>query len=357
MPIYLNAASHGLPDRATLEAAKTRIEAELDHGTVLSEDAAQADLARARTAAARLLDAPGARTIFGTTTTQLWQAVIGRLPLNGRRILVSPHEWGANIRHLRHLASILDLGIDVVPEDEAFDPAAWRSRIDDRTAAILLPAVTSIEGLLYPVAAIGALPRPETALVIVDAAQALGRAPVSMEAGCDVLLGTARKWLRGPRGTAVAALSPRAERTLGTGAMALEARDFNVAGRCALGVALNACLDAGVPAIAGRIAELERDLRGALAGRDISGAQVLAAAGAHAPGTVVLSVAVAERDRIDNALREQDILAKWSLPATEEPLSRLAQVGDRAFLRMTPHLYNRGEEMRVVAGALAGAGR
>lgn len=351
MPIYLNAASHGLPGSATLEMAKKQVEAELDRGTVLSAEEAKGEIAAARTAAAGLLGAAEKRTIFGSTTTQIWQEIVGRLPLSGRRVLISPHEWGANVRHLRHLASMFELGIDVVPEEEAFDPAAWQGRIDDRTAAILLPAVTSMEALLYPVAAIGALPRPETTLVIVDAAQAFGRVPVSMSAGCDVLLGTARKWLRGPRGTAIAALSSRAERAVLSESRALEAHDFNIANRCALGTALRECLDTGVPEIARQVEAQERDLRRAL--EDNGMLMALAKAGATAPGNIVLDITLTDRDRIDSALRSHGIIAKWSLPAMEEPLSRLAQASDRAFLRLTPHVYNHTEDLRVVAEALA----
>ena len=55
------------------------------------------------------------------------------------------------------------------------DPKAWEARIDEDVIALCLPLVTSIGGLHYPAEEIAAVPRPDDALVILDAAQALGR--------------------------------------------------------------------------------------------------------------------------------------------------------------------------------------
>lgn len=71
--------------------------------------------------------------------------------------------------------------------------------------------------------------------MFVDAAQAAGREPITMTSwGADVVVMPARKWLRGPRGQALMALSDRALALMGDpplldqeGSAWVAARDWN----------------------------------------------------------------------------------------------------------------------------------
>lgn len=356
MSIYLNAGGHGLQSQATLTRQLSQLRAEAQDGTEAAAQAAAPDMARVRESAARLLGADPAQIALGNTTSQFWLAVVARLPLAGRRVLVAPHEWGAHIRFLQQVAPSLGLTLDVVPHAGALDPAAWAERIDDDLAAIILPHVTSAHGLVYPVGQVGALPRPDGALLVVDAAQSVGRAPATLQGlNCDVLVTTVRKWLRGPRATAMLALSPRAEAALGRAAT-LEPMDANATLRLGMGAALDQALDQGVAAIADDLRRISALFRDALSG-DPELAQWLQAGRTDAeiaPGHITLSVPTSRRADLDARLSQARITLKWANPAREEPLSAAATDTDRAVLRITPHQYNTAAEAEALAAALKG---
>ena len=355
MAIYLNAGGHGLPSRATIACQLAHLNAAMRDGTHVAAAAAGTAIAEVRDSAARLMGIRPGQVALGTTTSQFWRAVLARLPIARRRLLIAPHEWGTHLRHLQRMAPDLGVRLDIVPEGEAMDPSAWAARIDDDLAAIMLPHVTSAQGLIYPVTEIGALSRPETVLVVVDAAQSVGRLPVQLPAlNCDVLVATARKWLRGPRSTAMLGLSSRAEAVLGKAA-AFEPVDFNIALRLGMGAALEQAMDSGIPAVAADLLAIAATFRDRL-GRHAELADWIGEgkpAGPVAPGHVTLSIPSSRCAAVDARLAGAGIVAKWARPGEEEPLSLLSGNRGRMTLRITPHRYNTADDAEALAAALA----
>lgn len=355
MSIYLNAGGHGLPATDTRARMLAHAEAELAGGTQPAAEAARAEAAAVRKTAAGLLGTDPAQVALGNTTTQFWLMAVARLPLAGRRVLVSAHEWGRHMRYLQHVAPALGLRLDVVPEAEALDPAAWAARIDDDLAAILMQHVTSAQGIVYPVAAVGALPRPDHTLLVVDAAQSLGRLVARLSGlNCDLLIATTRKWMRAPRATAMMALSRRAETVLGTDAAGLEPMDANMGLRLGMGVALQAVERMGVAEHAAGIAAVAATFRAALT-RDARLAEWLDGGRPNAgiaPGHITLKVPAGRIADVTAGLENAGILTKWARPAVEEPLSAAAADSDHALLRITPHLYNTATEAEALTAAL-----
>src|SRR5690242_2009193 len=73
---------------------------------------------------------------------------------------------------------------------------------DERTRAVYVSHVTSVTGLVLPLAEIVARARSRALLTIVDGAHAPGHVPVNLaELGADYYAGNAHKWLGAPKGT------------------------------------------------------------------------------------------------------------------------------------------------------------
>ncbi|MET9850460.1 aminotransferase class V-fold PLP-dependent enzyme [Streptomyces ossamyceticus] len=74
--------------------------------------------------------------------------------------------------------------------------------LSERTAVVACTHLTHLDGVLQPVAELSSLARKlSPAVVVVDAAQSVGRVPVDFDAlGVDVLLASGRKALLGPMG-------------------------------------------------------------------------------------------------------------------------------------------------------------
>jgi len=205
--IHFNHSGASLPSEATGAAMVAQMTREMIWGPMEAAAHGETLLENARHTAARLLNTNATSIAFLSSGSAAWGMAFSALGQwqPGDRILVGRHEWGGN---LACIASAVAAGasLEVIPCDAngAVSVPALEAMLDERVRLISLTWLPANGGLINPAQAIGAVARRHGIPYFIDAGQALGQITVDVEQlGCDVLKGACRKFLRGPRGTAL----------------------------------------------------------------------------------------------------------------------------------------------------------
>jgi selenocysteine lyase/cysteine desulfurase len=285
------------------------------------------------------------------------------------RILTGRAEYASNWIALKQVAERTGARIEVVPDDEhgQIDVTALESMLGDDVKLVSLVHVPTQSGLVNPAAEAGRVTRAAGVPLLLDACQSAGQLPLDVETiGCDILSGTGRKFLRGPRGTGflwvrrglIGELEPplldmHAAEWLPDGSYRIrdDARRFEnwetyYAGKIGLGVAVDYALELGADAIWERIGRLATSLRTALG--EIGGVTVLDR-GAVLGATVTFDVAGVDPLAVRDRLAERDVNV-----SVMEASSAQLDYGARGIadaVRASVHYYNdEGDLDRLVDG-------
>lgn len=371
---YFNAAGSGLISEGVFSRVVGHLALERDLG---GYEAAYAVVDEAEgvygSAAALIGAAPSEIALFDTATTGL-RAIFDAMRLgDGDTIVASRSTYVSQA--LRQLAMRRYDGVELVVVPNGPDGAIDLDALDRAVASAGSGAVISIahvptsSGLVEPVAEVGEIARRHAARYVLDATQSIGQIDVDVDAlGCDALVTTGRKFLRGPRGTAFAYIRQAFLATLPSWApdvrganwetedewsehdsgRKLETWEHNVAARLGLGVALQEHLALGPALVERHLETLGAGLRTRLA--EIPGVSVVdppAARGAIVTFVVdgVQSKAVADilRQRSVDSISTPASHAQWDLGAR----------GLASVVRIAPHVYNDEHDVDVLLGCVA----
>ena len=203
--IHFNNAGASLPPIPVADALCGYLREEEEQGGYEVMARRVAELEHFYDAAAQLLNCSAEEIAFADSATRAWNAAFYAFDLHpGDRILASSAEYGSSLVALLHQAKRLGVEILWVQDDSSgrIDVNNLADRIDNRVKLICLTQVPSGGSLVNPAAEVGKVAKAEGIPYLLDACQALGQMPVDVEQiGCDLLCGTGRKFLRGPRGT------------------------------------------------------------------------------------------------------------------------------------------------------------
>ncbi|WP_317205796.1 aminotransferase class V-fold PLP-dependent enzyme [Janthinobacterium sp.] len=327
--------------------------------------------------AATLLKADAEEIAFTPSGSSALGQCFAALPAlrAGERILVGRQEWGGNLANYQRAAQRAGARVELIPSraDGSVDAEALAARINDGVRLISLTWLAANGGVINDAAAVGRVAKAAGVAYFIDAAQALGQLPVDVRAlHCDVLAGSGRKHLRGPRGAALLyvrrgfleRLDPpwvdvfSAPYVEGAFALRADARRFEtseaaIALQLGLGAAIALALSLGPQRIAAVVARKAQALRERLAG--IPGLTLRDPDGAQGHGLVTFTLRGHAAFDLKAALAQRKIyIGAHGVPFT--PLDMRAR-GLEAVARVSLSYLNTDEDVEALLRALGALAR
>ncbi|MFJ6672620.1 aminotransferase class V-fold PLP-dependent enzyme [Actinosynnema sp. NPDC091369] len=207
MTIFLDSAGSSLPPREVLDEVIGHLRREAEVGGYVAARERADDLEAGYGVFAELLGARPDEVAFTDSATRAWLTAFDAVPLAaGDRVLFSEAEYAGTAIPILRRAREVGATAEAVPSD-AFgqvDVDALKEMLDERVKLVSLVHVPTNSGLVNPAREVAEAAHEVGALVLLDACQSIGQLPVRAdELGVDLIAGTGRKWLRGPRGTGV----------------------------------------------------------------------------------------------------------------------------------------------------------
>lgn len=371
--IHLNNAGAALLAQPTLDAMRGHLRLEAEIGGYEAAAAAWDAIEATYDSIAELVGGRSDEIALFDNATHAWNAAFYSIPLGpGDRILTGRAEYGSNVLAYFQVAQRTGAEVVVVPNDEhgQLDTTVLAELVDERTKLIGVSHIPTSGGLVNPAAEIGRIAREADVLFLLDATQSVGQFPVNVEAiGCDLLSGTGRKFLRGPRGTgflwvrttALERLEPFVAEirsadwdgargfTWVDGAQRFETWENSYLNVLGLGAAVRQALDLGVEAIGERNSALGAQLRSRL--------DQLPGVSTHDLGAVRCAIVTARVDGVPTAdvvaaLGQEGVNVTRTVP--EHTQFDTEDRGVHPLVRLSPHYYITEDELDRTVNLIAG---
>lgn len=368
--IHLNNAGASLMPEPVVSAIMGHLELERDLGgyeaAAHNAEAAQ----RLYGSLASLLRCEADEIGFADSGSRAWNAILYAIELSEDDVvLTSQAEFGSNVvslvQHCQRTGA--ELRVVQCTTDGALDLDDLERKFDEHVKLVAVTHLCAHRGYRAPVAEIAKRASAAGAFFLLDSAQAVGQQDLNVsDLGCHALIGTGRKWLRGPRGTAFAYVSRDLPFPVSPAFCDLASADFigglqgpfelqiredarrfelwerNIAAAIGLGVAVDYLLEAGPVETYARIAELGRYTANAL---EAATEDVTVLADPDQPSGIV-GLAFHDDDRataVKKRLADSRISA--STMADYDAPWDYAALGVSTILRVASHYFNTEQEI------------
>ena len=354
--LHLDSAACSRQSFAVIDAAAQHARHEAEVGGYVAAEAVAPVLDAGRAAVGALTGLGGSDVVFTTGSNNALDILLSSWA-GERTVACLPGEYGPNLA----VMAANRFQVSTLPADDlgrlAVEDAA-RRLADDPPALVHLTPLASHRGVVQPVAALAEVCRDLGLPLVVDAAQALGHLDCAV--GAAAIYSSSRKWMAGPRGVGVLAISaelahrlrprlPPPEMGLGIPVMkSLELGEANVAARVGCSVALGEHLAAGPGQIRDLLAQLGGMTRTALA--DVKGWRVVEPLGEPTAITTLAPTDGADPERVRAWL-----IAERGILTTYAEVQRAPYEMTMPVLRASPHVDTTAEDLDQFAEALAAA--
>jgi len=369
--IHVNNAGAALPPSVVTDTVVDYLRREEAIGGYETADERHDQLEAVYDSLGALVGAPREHMAVIENATRAWDMAIYGYPFErGDRVVTCRAEYSSNVLAFLQLERRFGIEMVLIDDDEygQIDLAHLDAELTRGAAMVAMTHIPTSGGLINPAEEVGALCGEHGVFFVLDACQSAGQVPLDVGAiGCDVLSGTGRKYLRGPRGTGFLYVSERALDVLEPPFIDLHAADWTrvddyewrpdarrfenwetyYAGKAGLGAAVDYAMGVGIETTAVRIADLAARLRNGLESLD---RVAVHDKGARRGGIVTFTV-----DGIDATSVHAQLLARRINTSTSGPDRARLDLEPRGLptvIRASTHYYNSEDEIDAVIAAV-----
>jgi len=369
--IHVNNAGAALPPSVVTDTVVDYLRREEAIGGYETADERHDQLEAVYDSLGALVGAPREHMAVIENATRAWDMAIYGYPFErGDRVVTCRAEYSSNVLAFLQLERRFGIEMVLIDDDEygQIDLAHLDAELTRGAAMVAMTHIPTSGGLINPAEEVGALCGEHGVFFVLDACQSAGQVPLDVGAiGCDVLSGTGRKYLRGPRGTGFLYVSERALDVLEPPFIDLHAADWTrvddyewrpdarrfenwetyYAGKAGLGAAVDYALGVGIETTAVRIADLAARLRNGLESLD---RVAVHDKGARRGGIVTFTV-----DGVDATSVHAQLLARRINTSTSGPDRARLDLEPRGLptvIRASTHYYNSEDEIDAVIAAV-----
>ena len=369
--IHVNNAGAALPPSVVTDTVVDYLRREEAIGGYETADERHDQLEAVYDSLGALVGAPREHMAVIENATRAWDMAIYGYPFErGDRVVTCRAEYSSNVLAFLQLERRFGIEMVLIDDDEygQIDLAHLDAELTRGAAMVAMTHIPTSGGLINPAEEVGALCGEHGVFYVLDACQSAGQVPLDVGAiGCDVLSGTGRKYLRGPRGTGFLYVSERALDVLEPPFIDLHAADWTrvddyewrpdarrfenwetyYAGKAGLGAAVDYAMGVGIETTAVRIADLAARLRNGLESLD---RVAVHDKGARRGGIVTFTV-----DGVDATSVHAQLLARRINTSTSGPDRARLDLEPRGLptvIRASTHYYNSEDEIDAVIAAV-----